>query len=176
MTSVGAIGGLTVHGPQVDEHSKVARINGHEIRQGDWISLNGSTGEIVRGKQPLAPPELAGDLGRCVRMMACWCACALVYVCWRLCVLDNQRDPPNAGGTYGYLPITEGMNAPRYRSHARLKQHPSPARRSKSRSLTGSAESIRIGGSRGVSGACEHAKAVWGGGAWVRRIISGLKA
>lgn len=32
--------------------------------QGDFISLNGSTGEIIIGKQPLAPPELSGDLGR----------------------------------------------------------------------------------------------------------------
>ncbi|KAG2490008.1 hypothetical protein HYH03_011474 [Edaphochlamys debaryana] len=49
---------------QVDEHNKVARIGGKEIRQGDFLSLNGSTGEIILGKQPLAPPELAGDLGR----------------------------------------------------------------------------------------------------------------
>lgn len=55
---------LTPPIPQVDEHNKVARINGHEIRQGDFISLNGSTGEIIRGKQPLKPPELAGDLGK----------------------------------------------------------------------------------------------------------------
>ncbi|KAL6761223.1 Pyruvate/Phosphoenolpyruvate kinase-like domain-containing protein [Haematococcus lacustris] len=48
---------------QVDEHAKVARINGHEIREGAFISLNGTSGEIVAGKQPLAPPELAGDLG-----------------------------------------------------------------------------------------------------------------
>eukprot|EP00198_Chlamydomonas_reinhardtii_P003602 XP_001692938.1 pyruvate phosphate dikinase [Chlamydomonas reinhardtii] len=72
---------------QVDEHSKVARINGHEIRQGDWISLNGSTGEIVRGKQPLAPPELAGDLGR--------------FMSWvdkrrRLGVLTNADTPEDA--------------------------------------------------------------------------------
>lgn len=49
---------------QVDEHAKVARLNGHEIREGDFLSLNGTSGEIVRGKQPLAPPELSGDLGR----------------------------------------------------------------------------------------------------------------
>lgn len=49
---------------QVDEHAGVARLNGHEIRAGDWVSLNGSTGEVVRGKQPLKAPELAGDLGR----------------------------------------------------------------------------------------------------------------
>lgn len=30
----------------------------------DWISINGTTGEIILGKQPLKPPELAGDLGQ----------------------------------------------------------------------------------------------------------------
>lgn len=29
----------------------------------DWISINGTTGEIILGKQPLKAPELAGDLG-----------------------------------------------------------------------------------------------------------------
>lgn len=45
---------------QVDEAGKIARVNGQEIREGDFISLNGSTGEIVKGKQPLAPPQDGG--------------------------------------------------------------------------------------------------------------------
>lgn len=32
------------------------------INEGDWISLNGSTGEVILGKQPLSPPALSGDL------------------------------------------------------------------------------------------------------------------
>ncbi|GFR52346.1 hypothetical protein Agub_g14892 [Astrephomene gubernaculifera] len=72
---------------QVDEHNKVARINGHEIRQGDFISLNGSSGEIIRGKQPLAPPELAGDLGRFM---------AWVDARRRLGVLTNADTPEDA--------------------------------------------------------------------------------
>lgn len=32
------------------------------IHEADWISLNGSTGEVILGKQPLAPPALSGDL------------------------------------------------------------------------------------------------------------------
>ena len=31
------------------------------IREGDWISINGSTGEVVAGKQPLIDPELSGE-------------------------------------------------------------------------------------------------------------------
>lgn len=32
------------------------------IYEGDWISLNGSTGEVIMGKQPLSPPALSSDL------------------------------------------------------------------------------------------------------------------
>jgi len=33
------------------------------IAEGDWLSLNGSTGEVILGKQPLSPPALTDDLG-----------------------------------------------------------------------------------------------------------------
>lgn len=33
------------------------------LREGDWLSLNGSTGEVIFGKVPLARPALSGDLG-----------------------------------------------------------------------------------------------------------------
>lgn len=33
------------------------------LREGDWISVNGTTGEVILGKQPLAPPAISGDLG-----------------------------------------------------------------------------------------------------------------
>ena len=32
------------------------------LYEGDWISLNGSTGEVILGKQPLFPPALSADL------------------------------------------------------------------------------------------------------------------
>lgn len=32
------------------------------IHEGDWLSMNGSTGEVIMGKQPLSPPALSGDL------------------------------------------------------------------------------------------------------------------
>ena len=32
------------------------------IPEGEWISLNGSTGEVILGKQPLSPPALSDDL------------------------------------------------------------------------------------------------------------------
>ena len=33
------------------------------LREGDWISLNGSTGEVILGKQPMVQPAMSGDLG-----------------------------------------------------------------------------------------------------------------
>lgn len=32
------------------------------INEGEWLSLNGSTGEVILGKQPLSPPALSSDL------------------------------------------------------------------------------------------------------------------
>ncbi|MBN2744059.1 MAG: pyruvate, phosphate dikinase [Marinilabiliaceae bacterium] len=35
--------------------------NGRTYREGDWISLNGSTGEVYEGKIPTKDPEMSGD-------------------------------------------------------------------------------------------------------------------
>lgn len=32
------------------------------INEGEWISLNGSTGEVILGKQALSPPAMTGEL------------------------------------------------------------------------------------------------------------------
>ncbi|PEN13707.1 pyruvate, phosphate dikinase [Longibacter salinarum] len=34
------------------------------VQEGDWISINGSTGEVILGKQPLVDPELSGEFSR----------------------------------------------------------------------------------------------------------------
>lgn len=41
---------------------QVVTIGDKVIKEGEWISLNGSTGEVILGKQPLSPPALSGDL------------------------------------------------------------------------------------------------------------------
>ncbi len=46
---------------KVDEHNKRFSVNGTVINEGDWISLNGSTGEVIKGKVPTMDPELSGD-------------------------------------------------------------------------------------------------------------------
>jgi pyruvate,orthophosphate dikinase len=47
----------------VDEHGKKFTTGGVTINQGDWISLNGSTGEVMKGKVSTQDPELSGDFG-----------------------------------------------------------------------------------------------------------------
>jgi pyruvate,orthophosphate dikinase len=47
---------------QVDSAAKVAHFNGVAIAEGDWVGVNGTTGEVLRGKVPTEAPELAGDL------------------------------------------------------------------------------------------------------------------
>jgi pyruvate,orthophosphate dikinase len=34
------------------------------IEEGDWISIDGSTGDVIRGQQPLIEPELTGSFAR----------------------------------------------------------------------------------------------------------------
>ncbi|KAK4802039.1 hypothetical protein SAY86_000242 [Trapa natans] len=48
---------------QVDDNAKVLEVGERVIREGEWISLNGSTGEVILGKQALSPPALSNDLG-----------------------------------------------------------------------------------------------------------------
>lgn len=34
------------------------------VKEGDWISINGTTGEVVLGQEPLVEPELSGDFSQ----------------------------------------------------------------------------------------------------------------
>ncbi|KAB1214139.1 Pyruvate, phosphate dikinase, chloroplastic [Morella rubra] len=43
-------------------HPQVVVIGDKVIEEGEWLSLNGSTGEVILGKQRLSPPALSGDL------------------------------------------------------------------------------------------------------------------
>ncbi|XP_072958683.1 pyruvate, phosphate dikinase 2 [Typha angustifolia] len=48
---------------RVNDADKVVVVGDKILQEGDWLSLNGSTGEVILGKQPLCPPALSGDLG-----------------------------------------------------------------------------------------------------------------
>lgn len=47
---------------RVNDDEKFVVIGDNVINEGEWLSLNGSTGEVILGKQPLSPPALSGDL------------------------------------------------------------------------------------------------------------------
>jgi pyruvate,orthophosphate dikinase len=45
-------------------------VEGKTYKEGDWISLNGSTGEVYEGKIPTKEPELSGDFGKLMDLCA----------------------------------------------------------------------------------------------------------
>jgi len=45
----------------IDFNNKLVTIGGEELKEGDWISLNGSTGNIYKDKIDLIKPNLAND-------------------------------------------------------------------------------------------------------------------
>jgi pyruvate,orthophosphate dikinase len=47
----------------IDSRARVMRIGTREIREGDTLTIDGSTGEVMAGSVPTVQPELAGDFG-----------------------------------------------------------------------------------------------------------------
>jgi pyruvate,orthophosphate dikinase len=47
----------------IDAGAKVARVGGREIREGDILTIDGSTGEVMWGEVATVQPELSGDFG-----------------------------------------------------------------------------------------------------------------
>ncbi|MDE1466694.1 pyruvate, phosphate dikinase [Aurantiacibacter sp. D1-12] len=47
----------------IDMASRTLRIGGRELAEGDLITLDGATGEVMAGEVPTIEPELAGDFG-----------------------------------------------------------------------------------------------------------------
>jgi len=46
---------------KIHEDGKSFEVDGKILREGDWISLDGSTGRVLEGKVPTIDPELSGD-------------------------------------------------------------------------------------------------------------------
>ncbi|MDZ3831319.1 MAG: pyruvate, phosphate dikinase [Sphingopyxis sp.] len=55
---VSGAGGLAIDGS-----ARVLRVAGRELKEGDIITLDGSTGEVMAGEVPTLLPELVGDFG-----------------------------------------------------------------------------------------------------------------
>ena len=48
---------------QVSYKDRTMTVNSKVYKEGDWISLDGSKGEVIEGKVPTVDPELSGDFG-----------------------------------------------------------------------------------------------------------------
>jgi pyruvate,orthophosphate dikinase len=48
---------------RVDYKSRVMNVDGISLKEGEWISLNGTTGEVYDGKITTVDPDLSGDFG-----------------------------------------------------------------------------------------------------------------
>jgi len=48
---------------KVNEEGKTLGIGEYEFKEGDFISLNGTTGDVIKGEVKTVPPELSGDFG-----------------------------------------------------------------------------------------------------------------
>jgi len=46
---------------KINYKKRTLTVGGHEYQEGDWISLNGSTGNIIEGKVATIEPELSGE-------------------------------------------------------------------------------------------------------------------
>jgi pyruvate, orthophosphate dikinase len=51
-------------GMEVDEVAGCVRFGARELKEGDWITVEGSTGRVFAGRAALVPPELGGDFDR----------------------------------------------------------------------------------------------------------------
>jgi pyruvate,orthophosphate dikinase len=47
----------------IDPKARLFRVAGREVKEGDVITIDGSTGEVMIGEVPTVEPELAGDFG-----------------------------------------------------------------------------------------------------------------
>ena len=52
----------------IDYKNRTMTVNGKTYKEGDWISLNGSTGQVLEGKIDTQDPELSGDFGAIMQL------------------------------------------------------------------------------------------------------------
>eukprot|EP01062_Namystynia_karyoxenos_P018626 TRINITY_DN1694_c0_g1_i2.p1 TRINITY_DN1694_c0_g1~~TRINITY_DN1694_c0_g1_i2.p1 ORF type:complete len:917 (+),score=426.08 TRINITY_DN1694_c0_g1_i2:100-2850(+) len=77
----------------VDYKSKSCTIKGERFVEGDWISLNGTKGTVIKGKAPLVKPDLSGPFGTILK----WASEVR-----RLGVRANADTPKDAAVAFGF--------------------------------------------------------------------------
>ncbi|MBN1781768.1 pyruvate, phosphate dikinase [bacterium] len=55
-------------GLKIDYKARKFEADGQTFKEGDWISLNGSTGEVLKGQIATKDPELTGDFGKLMKL------------------------------------------------------------------------------------------------------------
>jgi len=53
---------------KIDYKKRVLKVGDKEFHEGDWISINGSTGNIIEGKVPTKEPELSGEFAEIMKL------------------------------------------------------------------------------------------------------------
>ena len=53
---------------KINYKNRTLIVDGHEYHEGDWISLNGSTGNIIEGKVATMEPELSGEFAELMEL------------------------------------------------------------------------------------------------------------
>lgn len=84
----------------INYKERIMNIDGKKYKEGDWISLNGSTGEVYEGKIKTIDPELSGDFGK------------LMDLCdkhTRMGVRTNADTPHDAGVARNFGAIGIGL-------------------------------------------------------------------
>ncbi len=53
---------------RIDYKARTLTVNNETFKEGDWVSLNGSTGELYKGSIGTIDPELSGDFGKLMEL------------------------------------------------------------------------------------------------------------
>ena len=53
---------------RIDYRKKTMQVKDKTLKEGDWISLDGASGEVIEGKVPTTPPEIGGEFAD----LMCW--------------------------------------------------------------------------------------------------------
>ncbi len=53
---------------KINYKNRTLTVDGHEYHEGDWISLNGSTGNIIEGKVATIEPEVSGEFAEIMEL------------------------------------------------------------------------------------------------------------
>ena len=53
---------------KINYKKRTLTVDGHVYQEGDWISLNGSTGNIIEGKVATSEPELSGEFAELMKL------------------------------------------------------------------------------------------------------------